>query len=85
MTAFGRQGLARNYSTDHIYTEINLLLLNNTRHPNPHFLTFNQVKEQGKSLKKGTKAEKAILLNVYYIDGNDQTLTKEEAKKRNQS
>lgn len=72
-------GLARNYGTDHIYTGINLMLMNNTMHPIPYFLTFKQVKEQGGSIKKDAKAEKVIYFDVYYKDGNDKTLTKEEA------
>ncbi|MBK9729043.1 MAG: DUF1738 domain-containing protein [Saprospiraceae bacterium] len=72
-------GLARNYGTDHIYTGINLILMNNTMHPIPYFLTFNQVKEQGGMIEKDAKAEKVIYFDVYYKDGNDKTLTKEEA------
>lgn len=75
-------GLARNYGTDHIYTGINLILMNNTMHPIPYFLTFNQVKEQGGRIKKDAKAEKVIYFDVYYKDGNDKTLTKEEAIQR---
>jgi antirestriction protein ArdC len=75
-------GLARNYATGHIYTGINLILMNNTVHPIPYFLTFNQVKEQGGRIKKDAKAEKVIYFDVYYKDGNDQTLTKEEAIQR---
>ncbi|MBK9721992.1 MAG: DUF1738 domain-containing protein [Saprospiraceae bacterium] len=75
-------GLARNYGTDHIYTGINLILMNNTMHPIPYFLTFNQVMEQGGRIKKDAKAEKVIYFDVYYKDGNDKTLTKEEAINR---
>ncbi|MEI2696159.1 MAG: zincin-like metallopeptidase domain-containing protein [Saprospiraceae bacterium] len=75
-------GLARNYGTDHIYTGINLILMNNTMHPIPYFLTFNQVKEQGGSIKKDAKAEKVIYFDVYYKDVNDKTLSKEEAIQR---
>jgi antirestriction protein ArdC len=75
-------GLARNYGTDHIYTGINLILMNNTMHPIPYFLTFNQVKEQGGRIKKDAKAEKVIYFDVYCKDGNDKTLTKEEAIQR---
>lgn len=78
-------GLARNYGTDHIYTGINLILMNNTMHPIPYFLTFNQVKEQGGRIKKDSKAEKVIYFDVYYKDGNDKTLTKEEAIQRRKS
>jgi antirestriction protein ArdC len=75
-------GLARNYGTDHIYIGINLILMNNTMHPIPYFLTFKQVKEQGGKIKKDAKAEKVNYFDVYYKDGNDKTLTNEEAVQR---
>lgn len=75
-------GLARNYATGHIYTGINLILMNNTSHPIPYFMTFNQVKEQNGQIRKGAKAEMVIYFNVFYKDGADQTLTKEQARTR---
>lgn len=75
-------GLARNYGTKHIYTGINLLLMNNTLHPIPYFMTFNQVKEYDGQVRKGAKAEKVIYFDVYYKDGNDTSLDKEEALRR---
>lgn len=75
-------GLARNYATGHIYTGINLILMNNTLHPIPYFMSFNQVKEKGGRIRKGAKAEMVIYFNVYYKDGRDQTLTKEQARAR---
>lgn len=75
-------GLARNYATSHIYTGINLILMNNTAHPIPYFMTFNQVKEQNGQIRKGAKAEMVIYFNVFYKDGADQTLTKEQARSR---
>jgi antirestriction protein ArdC len=75
-------GLARNYVTGHIYTGINLILMNNTPHPIPYFMTYNQVKEQNGQIQKGAKAEMVIYFNVYYKDSLDQTLTKEQARIR---
>lgn len=75
-------GLARNYGTKHIYTGINLLLMNNTLHPIPYFMTFKQVKEYEGQIRKGAKAEKVIYFDVYYKDGNDTSLDKEEALRR---
>lgn len=75
-------GLARNYATGHIYTGINLILMNNTAHPVPYFLTFNQVKEQNGQIRKGAKAEMVIYFNVYYKDNQDRTLSKDEAHNR---
>ncbi len=73
-------GLARNYATGHIYTGINLILMNNTSHSIPYFMTFNQVQERGGKIRKGAKAEMVIYFNVYYKDGNDQTLSREQAR-----
>lgn len=78
-------GLARNYATGHIYTGINLILMNNTSHPIPYFMTFNQVKERGGQIRKGAKAEMVIYFNVYYKDSGDQTISKEQARARSGS
>ena len=75
-------GLARNYVTRHIYTGINLILMNNTPHPIPYFMTWKQVKDMGGKVRKDTKAEMAIYFNMYYKDCYDHTLDKEEAYKR---
>lgn len=75
-------GLARNYATGHIYTGINLLLMNNTSHLIPYFMTYAQIKERGGHIKQGAKAEMVIYFNVYYKDANDQTLEKEDARIR---
>ncbi|MBK8483854.1 MAG: DUF1738 domain-containing protein [Saprospiraceae bacterium] len=75
-------GLARNYGTKHIYTGINLVLMNNTIHLIPYFMTFKQVKEYDGQIRKGAKAEKVIFFDVFYKDGNDVSLTKEVALNR---
>ncbi len=75
-------GLARNYVTKHVYTGINLILMNNTPHPIPYFMTFNQIQEQGGKIRKGSKAEMVVYFNVYFKDGADQTVTKEQARAR---
>lgn len=72
-------GLARNYVSGRPYTGINYLLMNNTGHSIPYFLTFNQVKELGGKVKKGAQAEMVIYFKVFYKDSNDNTLTPEEA------
>ena len=61
---------------------INLLLMNNTSHLIPYFMTYAQVKERGGNIRKGAKAEMVIYFNVYYKDANDQTLEKEAALTR---
>lgn len=45
-------------------------------------MTFNQVKEYDGQIRKGAKAEKVIYFDVYYKDGNDTSLDKEEALRR---
>ena len=40
---WSQYGLARNYATGHIYTGINMILMNTTPHPIPYFMTFNQI------------------------------------------
>lgn len=75
-------GLARNYATGHIYTGINMILMNNTEHAVPYFMTFNQIQERGAQIRKGAKAQMVIYFNVYYKDANDRNLTKYEARAR---
>lgn len=78
--SWSQYGLARNYASKHIYTGINMILMNMTPHPIPYFMTFNQVKEQGGKIRKGSKAEMVIYYNVYYKDENDKTLNREQAR-----
>ncbi len=75
-------GLARNYISGRLYTGINYLLMNNTSHPIPYFLTFNQVKELGGKIRKGAEAEMVVYYKVYYKDFKDNTLSPEEASQR---
>jgi len=77
-------GLARNYVSGRLYTGINYILMNNTEHPIPYFATFNQIKELGGSIKKGSEANMVIYFKVYYKDSDDKTLTPEVAKIRYQ-
>ncbi|MBK7800096.1 MAG: DUF1738 domain-containing protein [Saprospiraceae bacterium] len=67
-------GLARNYLSGRLYSGINYILMNNTGHPIPYFMTFNQVKKLGGGLKKGSDAYKVIYFKVYYKDSDDNTL-----------
>jgi antirestriction protein ArdC len=75
-------GLARNYISGRLYTGINYLLMNNTSHPIPYFLTFNQVKELGGKIRKGAEAKMVVYYKVYYKDFKDNTLSPEEASQR---
>lgn len=78
-------GLARNYATGHIYTGINLILMNNTPHPIPYFLTYKQIQEKGGKIRKGAKAEMVVYFNIYFKDGNDKTINREDARNRSQN
>lgn len=75
-------GMARNYATGHVYTGINMILMNNTPHSIPYFMSFNQIKEQGGRIRKGAKAEMVVYFNMFYKDSADQTVTKEQARTR---
>lgn len=74
-------GLAKNYTTGHVYTGINMILMNNTEHPIPYFMTFNQVKAKNGKIKKGAKAEFVVYFNVVFKDDQNQTVEREEAEK----
>jgi len=77
---WNKYGLARNASTGHIYTGINMLLMNCTRHPIPYFLTFKQAQKGGGKVKKGAKSEQIYYYNVYYKDADDKNISQAEAQ-----
>jgi antirestriction protein ArdC len=56
--------------------------MNNTVHPVPYFMTYNQIKEQEGRIRKGAQSEMVIYFKVYYKDSNDHTLTRDEALTR---
>jgi len=72
-------GLARNYATGHVYSGINMLLMNNTKHAIPYFMTYKQVKEQGGKIAKGSKAEKVFYFNFVFKDADNNKITRAEA------
>lgn len=76
---WSQYGLARNYASNHIYTGINMILMNMTEHPIPYFMTFNQIKQEGGKIRKGSKAEMVVYFNLYYKDEHDKTLSREQA------
>jgi antirestriction protein ArdC len=53
-------GPATNYISKKPYRGINALILNNTEFEYPLFLTFLQVKELGRFIKKGSKSIEVI-------------------------
>lgn len=79
---WGAYGLARNYATGHIYTGINFILMNNTEHPIPYFMTYNQIKHHGGQIRPGAKAEMVIYFNVVYKDSGNLALSQEDAQVR---
>ena len=73
-------GLARNYVTGRPYNGINKILMNNTTHPIPYFLSFKQVKALNGMVKKGAKGEQVFFFSAFYKDENNKTISEEEAK-----
>jgi len=73
-------GLARNYVTGKTYNGINKILMNNTSHPIPYFLSFKQVKALNGMVKKGAKGEQVFFFKAFYKDENNKTISEEEAK-----
>lgn len=72
-------GLARNLATNHIYTGINMILMNCLPYPIPYYMTFKQVQEQGGRIRQGAKAELVFYFNILFKDKADNTLSREEA------
>jgi antirestriction protein ArdC len=72
-------GLARNYATGHIYTGINYILMNNTGHTIPYFMTYKQVQERGGLVKAGSKAHMVVYFTLMFRDENEKTVEQNEA------
>jgi len=67
-------GLAKNYATGNPYRGINLLLMTNTEHPIPYFMSFRQVKAKGGAIKKGAKAEQVVFFKKFYKDADGNSI-----------
>ena len=76
---WSQYGLARNFSSGTIYRGINMVLMNNTAHAIPYFMSFRQIKERGGLVKKGTKAEQVLYFKLTFKDEKGQVLSKEQA------
>lgn len=63
-------GPARNYISNKPYRGINAMLLNHTQSEYPLFVTFNQVKELGGHIKKGSKGNIVVFWKKLYY-GNE--------------
>lgn len=72
-------GLARNLATNHIYTGINMILMNCLPYPIPYYMSFKQVQEKGGRIRQGAKAELVFYFNILFKDKADNTLSKEQA------
>ncbi|HTF18291.1 MAG TPA: zincin-like metallopeptidase domain-containing protein [Chryseolinea sp.] len=59
-------GPARNYVSGKAYRGINAMLLNHTQSEYPLFLTFNQVKDLGGHIKKGSKGNIVVFWKKLY-------------------
>lgn len=64
-------GPARNYVSKKCYRGINALILNNTDHEYPLFLTFLQVKELGGYIKKGSKSVEVIYWKTLEFENDE--------------
>ena len=73
-------GLARNYVSGKTYNGINKILLNNTKHSIPYFLSFKQMKAIKGRIKKGAKGEMVLYFSIFYKDENNKTISEETAK-----
>ena len=72
-------GLAKNYVSGKAYKGINMILMNNTVHNIPYFLSFKQAKELGGTIKKGAKAEQVLYFKLTFKDDNGKVLSQETA------
>ena len=70
-------GLPKNLITNKPYKGVNVWLLNSLNYPQNYFLTYNQVKELGGSVKKGEKSQMVVFWK--WIEKEDEK-TKEITK-----
>lgn len=76
-------GLAKNYVSGKAYKGINMFMMNFfSPHSIPYYLTFNQAKQLGGKVKKGSKAQRVIYYNMIFKDGDGKKLSKEAAQNR---
>lgn len=81
---WSRYGLARNASTNHIYTGINAFILNLfCEHPIPYYMSFKQTKAMGGKIKKGAKAERVYFYTSYHKDADGKRISEEQANSLN--
>ena len=61
----------RNLSSDHVYRGINQILLSCTPFSSQYWVTFNQARELGGSVKKGEKATPIVFWKIYENEDED--------------
>lgn len=59
-----KSGMPQNFVSKKSYHGINVLLLADTEHSSPHWLTFNQVRKLGGSVKKGAKSMPVVFWKI---------------------
>ena len=80
---WGAYGWARNYASGHIYTGINMLMLNFVApYDIPLYMSRKQLKEKGGSIKRGSKAEWVYFYGDYHKDASGQTVPSEQIESR---
>jgi len=79
--SWNKLGSARNYISQKPYRGINAMLLNHTKSEYPLFVTFNQVKELGGHIKKGSKGNIVIFWKKLYY-GNEGKIDARKLKER---
>lgn len=62
----------QNYVTKREYNGINFLLLSLEEAPNPYYLTFNQAKQLGAKIKKGSKGHLVVYWGSYENEDEDE-------------
>ena len=76
-------GIAKNYATGKAYKGINFLMMNFfSPYPIPYFMSFKQAKDLGGNIKKGAKAEQVIYFSTYFKDGDNNSISAEQATER---
>ena len=76
---WSQYGLARNFASGTIYKGINMVLMNNTTHSIPYFMSFKQIKQRGGMVKKGAKAEQVLCFKLTFKDADGKVLTNDQA------
>lgn len=61
----GYGGLPRNFESQRPYSGVNMLLLAFNHFESPFYLTFNQVRKLGGTIKKGSRSEMVVFWKVY--------------------